>query len=97
MGLFKKKANAGSPGPRGDHMEIYVKCDRCGEIIKTHIIMGHALMPTYEEQGPAYILKKELIGSRCPNRVQLSFSFDRAKRVLSREITGGSFQEAKRV
>ncbi len=95
MGLFKKKANAGSQRPQGDHMEIYVKCDRCGEIIKTHIVMGHELMPTYEEQGPAYILKKELVGSRCPNRVRIAVSFDSSKHIISHDITGGSFRELK--
>jgi hypothetical protein len=95
MGLFKKSAKAKSKQPRGDHMEIYVKCDRCGEIIKTHIVMGHELMPTYEEQGPAYLLKKELIGYRCPNRIQIAVSFDASKRIISRDITGGTFRELK--
>ncbi|MBN2323192.1 MAG: hypothetical protein JXQ30_05615 [Spirochaetes bacterium] len=95
MGLFKKRAKKKPKRPQGDHMEIYVKCGRCGEIIKTHIVMSHELMPTYEEQGPAYILKKELIGYNCQNRVRLAVFFDASKRILSRDITGGTFGELK--
>jgi hypothetical protein len=95
MGLFKKKSGGKKPSPQGGHMDVYVKCGNCGEIIKTHIVMGHELIPTYNEQGPAYILRKELIGSRCPNRIQLSMDFDGAKRIISQDVTGGEFQELK--
>jgi len=52
-------------------------------------------MPTYDETGPAYMLRKELIGSQCPNRIQLSMDFDGAKRIISHEVTGGEYQEMK--
>jgi hypothetical protein len=95
MGLFKKKKGDGKPGPQGGHMDIYVKCGKCGEVIKTHIVMGHELIPTYEEGGAVYILRKELIGARCPNRIQLVMDFDGAKRIISRQVSGGEFQEMK--
>ena len=94
MGLFKGKKEK-RPRPQGGHMEIYVMCDRCGEVIKTHIVTAQELMPTYDEQGPAYLLKKELIGSRCPNKILISVYFDHAKRILSKEIAGGTFQDMK--
>jgi hypothetical protein len=93
MGLFSKQPGKKKPRPRGDSMNIYVKCDRCGEIIKTHIIKGNEIVPTYSEEGPAYFLRKELIGAKCPNRVLLTMEFDEAKRIISRDVSGGTFQE----
>ena len=93
MGLFKKKSGSAKPRPRGGHMDVYVKCEKCGEIIKTHIVLVHELIPTYADKGPAYTLRKELIGSRCPNRVHLSMDFDGAKRIISRDVEGGVFQQ----
>ncbi len=49
------------------------------------------LAPTYKDDGPAYILKKELIGASCPNRINLHLEFDRNYRKISEEITGGHF------
>jgi hypothetical protein len=95
MGLFKKKSGGAKPRPKGGHMDVYVKCDKCSEIIKTHIVMGNELIPTYSDEGPAYTLRKELIGSQCPNRVQLTIEFDGAKRILSQDVSGGEFQEMK--
>ncbi len=95
MGLFKKKAGGRQSRPRGDSMDVYVKCEKCGEIIKTHIVKGNELIPTYSDEGPSYTLNKELIGSQCPNRVQLHMEFDGAKRVLSQTVEGGEFQEIK--
>ncbi len=95
MALFKKRSGSRRARPIGDSMDVYVKCDKCSEIIKTHIVKGHELIPTYSEQEPAYTLNKELIGSKCPNRVQLHMEFDGAKRMLSKDVTGGEFQEMK--
>ena len=93
MGIFSKKSGKKRASVHSDSMDVYVKCNRCGEIIKTHIFKGHELYPTYSEEGPAYTLKKELIGSKCPNRVQLYMEFDGAKRILSQDVTGGAIQD----
>ena len=95
MGLFSKRSGGRRVNSREDSMDIYVKCDRCGEVIKTHIIKGNELAATYSEEGPSYTLRKELIGSRCPNRVQLYMEFDVAKRITCQDISGGTFQEMK--
>jgi hypothetical protein len=100
MSLFSKKPSRKKTGGRGaggrrDSMEIFVKCDRCGEIIKTHIFKGSELYPTYSDEGPAYTLKKELIGSNCPNRVQLYMEFDAVRRITRQDVSGGVVQEIK--
>ena len=95
MGQRSKHPKRGRAGSRGDSMDIYVRCDRCGEIIKTHIFKGNELYPTYDDAGPAYTLRKELIGSSCPNRVQLYMEFDGARRLTMKEVTGGTLQDMK--
>jgi hypothetical protein len=95
MGLFKNKAGGRQPRPRGDSMDVFVKCEKCGELIKTHIVKGYELIPTYADQGPSYTLNKELIGAKCPNSVQLHMEFDGAKRVVSQSVEGGEFQETR--
>ncbi|MEA1940407.1 MAG: hypothetical protein U9N03_07085 [Candidatus Caldatribacteriota bacterium] len=49
------------------------------------------LAPTYKDEGPAFILRKELIGASCPNRINLYLEFDRNYQKISEEITGGHF------
>jgi len=51
---------------------IYTQCDQCGEKFRTVIQKNHDLTPTYQKEGPAYILRKEIIGSSCPNRINLT-------------------------
>ncbi|GAB4112177.1 MAG: hypothetical protein Kow00103_00840 [Candidatus Caldatribacteriota bacterium] len=70
---------------------IYTQCDRCGEKFKTIIRKYNDLTPTYKNEGPAFILKKELIGVNCPQRINLKLEFDKNYRQISEEIEGGHF------
>ncbi len=70
---------------------IYTQCDECEEKFRTLIRKYNDLTPTYNDEGPAYVLKKELIGSSCPNRINLHLEFDGNYRKTSEEITGGHF------
>ena len=70
---------------------IYTQCDKCGEKFKTLIRKNNDIAPTYKNEGPAFILRKELIGASCPNRINLHLEFDRSYQKISEEITGGHF------
>ena len=84
--IFEKKG-----GDSTDILWIYTQCDGCGEKFKTLVRKYNDLSPTYKNDGPAYIFKKELIGASCPNRINLFLEFDRNYRKISEEITGGHF------
>jgi len=84
--LFGKKEEDSS-----GFLWIYSQCDKCGEKFRTLIRKYNDLTPTYKDDGPAYVLKKELIGASCPNRINLHLEFDRGYRKISEEITGGHF------
>jgi len=84
--LFERKEEDSS-----DILWVYTQCDECGEKFKTLIRRNNDLSPTYKDEGPAYIFKKELIGASCPNRINLSLEFDRNYRKISEEVKGGRF------
>jgi len=86
-GIFKKLFGKREEGPSG-LLWIYSQCDECGEKFKTLIRKYNDLSPTYKEEGPAFIFRKELIGSSCHNRVNLYLGFDKNYRKISEEITG---------
>ena len=89
-GFFKKLLGKKEEDSSG-FLWIYSQCDQCEEKYRTLIRKYNDLTPTYKDDGPAYILKKELIGASCPNRINLYLEFDRNYRKISEEITGGQF------
>ena len=96
MGFLKKIASALSPkgAEESGGFWVYVRCDKCGEAIKTRIDLRHDLTANYDDQGRVvnYFLRKVLIGSqRCFEPIEVRLTFDPQRRVSSREITGGQF------
>ncbi len=78
----------------GDALWVYVRCNRCGERIKTRVDLGHDLTPNYDDAGrvASYFSRKVLIGSGgCFTPVEVKLTFDAQRRVSSREIAGGQF------
>ena len=46
-----------------------------------------------ENGGVTYVLKKEVFGVGCKNRIQVRMHFDARKKLVSREIKNGEFIE----
>ena len=96
MSFLKKIASALSPkgAEQGEVLWVYVRCHKCGEMIKTRIDLRHDLTPNYSAEGRVtdYVLRKVLIGSqRCFEPVEVKLTFDPQRRLTSREIAGGQF------
>jgi hypothetical protein len=96
MSFLKKIASALSPkgAEEGEGLWVYVRCDKCGEAIRTRIDLRHDLTPNYSTEGRVidYVLRKVLIGSqRCFKPIEVILTFDPQRRVSSREIVGGQF------
>ena len=72
-------------------IEYRIKCGKCGEIVTVKIFPERDLNPTYDDSGPAYILKKEVMDSKCFRMISVEISYDSMRREISREISGGSF------
>ena len=94
MSFLKKIAVALLQGTRGEVLWVYVRCDKCGETIKTRVDLRHDLTPNYSAEGrvASYSSRKVLIGSqRCFEPIEVKLTFDAQRQVVSREISGGQF------
>jgi hypothetical protein len=92
--LSKKLFGNSSEKPSGDGFFLDVCCNTCGEEFHLFVHTSHELFPHYhEDDSITYSLKKEIIGSGCRNKIQVTMEFDAAKRMKSREIQNGKFLE----
>jgi CMP-N-acetylneuraminic acid synthetase len=82
---------AGSRKSSSCFIEYDIKCGKCGEIVKIRVFPERDLNPTYDDNGPAYILKKEVMDSKCFRMISVEISYDSSRREISREISGGTF------
>lgn len=83
---------AGNDGRRPDDASawFYVRCRRCGEVIKVRVDMRND--PSEDEDGQ-YVVHKTLVGGarRCFARLEMTLTFDVGRRLQSQEVTGGEF------
>jgi hypothetical protein len=89
LGLFHKKEK--KPVyilSKNDLLVFYVQCEKCREVFRTVIRKNSELSQNFEEPN-TYEIKKELIGSRCPNRINVYFLLNQGLKILKQTITGG--------
>jgi hypothetical protein len=93
MGFLKKLGSLFSPSS-GDSRSLwlFVKCEKCGEILKGRVDLYNDLSAQYEESGTgtSYFCRKVFVGSnRCYRPIEVELTFDKNKRLLNQEVTGG--------
>jgi hypothetical protein len=72
---------------------IYVRCRRCGEVIKTRLDLLNSL--ALNDEG-GYTISKTLVGNQlCFERIEVILTFDENRRLLSRDISRGDFITAE--
>lgn len=96
MGWLDKLQDLFRPRAGGDTSShwIYVRCDRCGELLRTRVDLSHDLSVEYggASGGDRYYTRKVLIGSGpCFQRIETELTFDDQRRVIDRFIQGGTF------
>ena len=68
---------------------IYVRCRKCGEVIKTRLDLQNNLSQS-DEGG--YTAHKTLVGSHlCFERIEVVLTFDENRRLINRDISRGDF------
>jgi hypothetical protein len=66
---------------------LYVRCRRCGEVIKTRLDLQHNLTPR-DEGG--FIARKTMVGNQlCFERIDVTLIFDERRQVIEHQISGG--------
>lgn len=90
---FLKSVVAGGQ-PQDNAYWVYVRCRRCGEVIKTRINLSNDL--SLNDEG-GFVVNKTLIGGSqlCFERVEVSFTFDSNRQLIDREISRGDFISAE--
>jgi len=73
---------------------VYVKCEKCGEILRGQVDLYNDLSVQYEESGggTTYYCRKVFVGSkRCYRPIEVELTFDKNRHLLKQEISGGIF------
>ena len=94
MGFLDSMKSLFSGGEVGDSgYYIYVRCRRCGEVIKTRLDLHNDLSLA---DGGGYVVNKTLIGSQlCFERIEVRLTFDERRQLVDREISRGEFITAE--
>jgi hypothetical protein len=94
MNFFKRLFGGGGEAPEQDKaLYLYVKCSKCASPLRVRIDTRNELSPEFDEgEGVAgYILRKEMMDSKCFRLMYATLRFDERRRELGREIEGGEF------
>jgi len=93
MALLKKLKSLFSPPEDRRSYWFYVRCDKCGEVLKGRVDLMNDISQQYDSEGnSAYFCRKVLIGSRgCYQPIEVELHFDKKRKPARREISGGEF------
>ena len=86
--LFARRPRSESPPP----LWLYVACNRCGETIRVRADRRYDLVSEMRdpgEAGPAYTLHKDIVGTRCFQRIAVDVELDQRLHIIERRISGG--------
>lgn len=94
MGFFDSlKSVFTGGGQKASEYWIYVRCRRCGEVIKTRLDLQSGLSRS-DEGG--YLVRKTLVGNQlCFERIEVTLTFDENRQLVDREIQRGEFITAE--
>ena len=89
MGFLNALKSVFSGGQTDHAYWVYVRCNRCGEAIKTRIDLRNDL--SLQDDGN-YIVRKVLMGSgHCFERIDVALTFNSRRQVVDRSIQRGAF------
>jgi hypothetical protein len=75
-------------------MLYYVKCKKCGEVLRLRLDRRWDLQQEFEASGDVvsgYVATKEVMGTQCFNMMHVEITFDSGHREKNREVRGGEF------
>ena len=86
-----KKLFGGAPSLQSSKgFFLDVRCSACGEEFNLFINKTTDFIQNFDKNDTvAYTLKKEIIGSKCRNLIQVKMEFDGGKNPVSKEIKNG--------
>jgi hypothetical protein len=75
-------------------LPYYVKCRKCGEVLRIRLDRRWDLQQEFEGAGDVvsgYAATKEVMGTQCFNMMRVEIAFDSGHREKNREVHGGEF------
>ncbi len=88
MNLLRKFLQSLSAGGGQDVGHYYyVRCNRCGEVIRVRINPLNDL--SLDDAGKSLWAHKIIVGQRCYNRIVADFIYDSGRRLLNKDAEGG--------
>ena len=92
LDTVKSLMSGGGQGRQTEHW-VYVRCRRCGEVIKTRIDLQSGL--SRRDEG-GYLTRKTLVGNQlCFERIEVTLLFDENYQLVDQEINRGHFITAE--
>ena len=75
---------------------VYVRCNRCGEQLRSRINLSDDLSIDYQGgNDQTYHSRKTIVGGTgCFERIRVELKFDMNRKLIDRQIAGGEFIEA---
>jgi hypothetical protein len=70
---------------------FYVRCDRCGEVIRLRADRRWDLLQELEDGVGGYSLHKDVLGTQCNALMRMLIRFDPSYKIIHQEIEGGRF------
>jgi hypothetical protein len=93
MGFLKKLFSNVTSAPEKRYYTFNVKCNRCGEVIEGRVDLDNDL--SLNDEGDGYFARKGLLGAnRCFQQIEVELTFDSARQIQEKAITGGEFVES---
>ncbi len=92
MNLLRKFWQGFSGGATsGDDVGLYyyVRCNRCGEVIRVRINPLNDL--SLDDTATSLWAHKVIVGQRCYNRIEADFIYDTNRKLRTTNATGGAF------
>lgn len=76
---------------------VYVRCNQCDEPLCARVNLYNDLSVKYQgSKGQTYHCRKTLVGRQgCFQRIEIELSFDRNRKLMERDISGGTFIEVE--
>lgn len=96
MGFWEKLTKfLRSPSGNERYYNLQVRCNRCGEVIKSRVDLFNELSMEFENDQSYYVCRKVLMGGElCFQKIEVWLKFDKNRQLQDRKISGGTFVDA---
>ena len=94
MFFFKRKKKDLNVNPfynERDSLVVYFRCDKCGEVFRSHLRKGYDFIVNYDNPSIPYKIDKLYVGAKCPNRIKLYAEFKSNYKPVTFNLEGATF------